>query len=82
MKDLAGQRLLRAVATSFEVGTVPWPAVMRCRRPVAECDQPMEFINMEHTKKLLWVPLARVMLSRFYERRHSVDPVEEVLALI
>ena len=37
---------------------------------------------MEHTKKLLWVPLARIMPSQFYERRHAVDPVEEVLALI
>ena len=37
---------------------------------------------MKHTKELLWVPLARVTLSRFYERRHSVDPVEEVLALM
>ena len=32
---------------------------------------------MEHTKKLLWVPLGRVMPSRFNERRHAVDPVTE-----
>ena len=33
-------------------------------------------------ESIKWVPLARVMPSRFYERRHSVDPVEEVLALM
>ena len=59
-----------------------WPDVTRCRSPVAECHQPLKFIIMKHTKELLWVPLARVTLSRFYERRHSVDPVEEVLALM
>ena len=37
---------------------------------------------MKHKKELLWVPLARAMPSRFYERRQLVDPVEEVLALI